>query len=192
MQISQNITEDLALLSQIKKGNKKAFNILFKRYYPILCAYCYRFVELEDAEEIVQDVMLWLWENRETQTIDTSLSRYLFKMTYRRALNRRIQKDVKERADTFFYEEMQEMLPDADFYQIKELSDHIQQAIDALPDSCRETFIMHRFRNMSYKEIAEVLNISPKTVDYRIQQALKQLRTSLKEYLPLLLPFLAY
>ena len=57
--------EDILLLSQLQQGDKKAFNTLFRRYYPILCAYAHRFVDLEDAEEIVQDVMLWLWENRE-------------------------------------------------------------------------------------------------------------------------------
>lgn len=51
---------------------------------------------------------------------------------------------------------------------------------------------MHRFRDMSYKEIAEILGVSSKTIDYRIQQALKQLRIELKDYLPLLLPFLLY
>lgn len=49
---------------------------------------------------------------------------------------------------------------------------------------------MHRFQNKTYQEIAEELNISSKTVDYRIQQALKQLRKELKDYLPLLLFFL--
>ena len=49
--------EDILLLSQLQQGDKKAFNTLFRRYYPILCAYAHRFVDLEAAEEIVQDVM---------------------------------------------------------------------------------------------------------------------------------------
>ena len=66
---------------------KKAFDTLFRRYYPMLCAYGHRFVELEDAEEIVEDSLLWIWENRETLVIESSLNSYLFKMVYRRALN---------------------------------------------------------------------------------------------------------
>ena len=62
--------------------------------------------------------------------------------------------------------------------------------VTALPESYRQAFVMHRFRDMSYEEIAETLEVSPKTVDYRIQQALKQLRIDLKDYLPLLLPLL--
>lgn len=183
--------EEILLLSKLQQGDKKAFNTLFRKYYPTLCAYAHRFVDLEDAEEIVQDVMLWLWENREILLIESSLNQYLLKMIYHRALNRIAQKEVKYRADTLFYEKNQAMIYDVDFYQIEELTKRIHTAIAALPESYREAFIMHRFKDMSYKEIAELLNISTKTVDYRIQQALKLLRKELKEFLSLALIFLA-
>ena len=70
---------------------------------------------------------------------------------------------------------------------LEELKKVMKQAIEALPPSYREAFVMHRFQQMSYKEIADQLHVSSKTVDYRIQQALKQLRTDLKDYLPLLI-----
>lgn len=178
------------LLSAVQRGDQKAFDTLFQRYYPMLCAYGHRFVELEDAEEIVEDSLLWIWENRETLVIESSLNSYLFKMVYRRALNKLAHIDATQRADTRFYEEMQEMLQDTDYYQIEELAKRIEDAVAALPESYREAFVMHRFRDMSYKEIAETLGVSPKTIDYRIQQALKQLRVDLKDYLPLLLPLL--
>lgn len=178
------------LLSAVQRGDQKAFDTLFRRYYPMLCAYGHRFVELEDAEEIVEDSLLWIWENRETLVIESYLNSYLFKMVYRRALNKLAHIDATQRADTRFYEEMQEMLQDTDYYQIEELAKRIEDAVAALPESYREAFVMHRFRDMSYKEIAETLGVSPKTIDYRIQQALKQLRVDLKDYLPLLLPLL--
>ena len=178
------------LLSAVQRGDQKAFDTLFRRYYPMLCAYGHRFVDLEDAEEIVEDSLLWIWENRETLVIESSLNSYLFKMVYRRALNKLAHIDATQRADTRFYEEMQEMLQDTDYYQIEELAKRIEDAVAALPESYREAFVMHRFRDMSYKEIAETLGVSPKTIDYRIQQALKQLRVDLKDYLPLLLPLL--
>ncbi|QUR41935.1 RNA polymerase sigma-70 factor [Bacteroides xylanisolvens] len=178
------------LLSAVQRGDQKAFDTLFRRYYPMLCAYGHRFVELEDAEEIVEDSLLWIWENRETLVIESSLNSYLFKMVYRRALNKLAHIDATQRADTRFYEEMQEMLQDTGYYQIEELAKRIEDAVAALPESYREAFVMHRFRDMSYKEIAETLGVSPKTIDYRIQQALKQLRVDLKDYLPLLLPLL--
>ena len=180
-------TEERFLLSAMQHGDLKAYGVLFRRYYPILCAYATKFVELKDAEEIVQDVMLWLWENRETQTFETSLSQYLFKTVYHRAINQIVRHQSQLRADTLFYENMQEMLQDTDFYQLEELQRRIREAVDALPPAYREAFVMHRFDNKSYKEIAEILQVSPKTVDYRIQQVLKQLRITLKDYLPLIL-----
>ena len=180
-------TEERFLLSAMQHGDLKAYGVLFRRYYPILCAYATKFVELKDAEEIVQDVMLWLWENRETQTFETSLSKYLFKTVYHRAINQIVRHQSQLRADTLFYENMQEMLQDTDFYQLEELQRRIREAVDAFTPAYREAFVMHRFDNKSYKEIAEILQVSPKTVDYRIQQALKQLRITLKDYLPLIL-----
>lgn len=85
-----------------------------------------------------------------------------------------------------FLRYMLEMLQDTDFYQTEELKKHIFEAIHALPPSYREAFVMHRFENKSYKEIAEILQVSTQTVNYRIQQALKQLRVSLKDYLPII------
>lgn len=181
---------DISLLIAIRKGERKAFDTLFRKYYPMLCAYGHRFVALEDAEEIAQDSLLWIWENRKLLVIETSLSSYLFKMIYRRSLNRIEHIDATQRMHMRFYEKMQDVLQDTDFYQVEELTERIEDAIAALPDSYREAFTMHRFRDMSYKEIAEILRVSSKTVDYRIQQALKQLRIALKDYLPLLLPLL--
>lgn len=183
---SQTI-DDSHLLSAMQHGDKKAYGTLFRRYYPMLCAYANRFVSLEDAEEIVQDVMLWLWENKEIQIFNTSFSQYLYKAVYHRCINLLTRQQSQLRAETRFYEYMLEMLQDTDFQQTEELKKHIIQAIQALPASYRETFVMHRFEDKSYKEIAEILQVSTQTVNYRIQQALKQLRISLKDYLPLVL-----
>lgn len=187
---NNHFTEDSSLFPAIQRGDEKAFDELFRKYYPILCAYGNRIVELEDAEEIVQDTLLWLWENGKTLLINTSLSAYLFKMVHHRALNRLAQQDAINRANTLFYEKMQEMMQETDYYQIEELTKRIKNAVEALPPSYREAFSMHRFQQLSYKEIALALDVSPKTIDYRIQKALKQLRIELKDYLPILLTFL--
>lgn len=176
--------EDQSLLLAIKNGNEKAFDTLFRKYYPMLCAYGNKFVELEDAEECVQDAMLWLWENKDMLVIQSSLSNYLFSIVHHRAINRIKQQEVKSRVENYFYEEMQSLIDDTNFYLIEELTIRIQEAVETLPESYKEAFVMHRFKNMSYKEIAEILGVSPKTIDYRIQQALKQLRIELKDYYP--------
>ncbi len=179
--------EDFFLLGLLRQDNHDAFDKLFKKYYSMLCAYAHRLVGIEDSEEIVQEVMLWLWENRNEVIIETSLNQYLFRMTYRKALNLLVREQIKSKVEAAFYERIQEEINDTDYGQIKELREKIKEAIEALPESYREAFMMHRFKDMSYKEIADVLNVSTQTVAYRIQQSLKLLRVSLKEYLPSLL-----
>lgn len=184
MKADKNVA-DMALLKALQNGEQKAFDILFRKYYPMLCAYAHRFVDLEDAEEIVQEIMLWMWEKHSELVIDSSLNQYLFKMAYHRALNLIIKKEVVSRAEMVFYTKHQEMPEDINYYQIAELTQRIEEAIGLLPESYRTAFVMHRFKGMSYKDIAGVLDVSSKTVDYRIQQALKLLRGHLKDYLPL-------
>ena len=94
-------------------------------------------------------------------------------------------KEIINRAEAVFYTKNQEMPEDVNYYQIKELTKRIEKAIAALPESYQTAFIMHRFKGMSYKDITVTYNVSPKTIDYRIQQALKLLREDLKDYLPL-------
>lgn len=156
--------EDMALLSSLRKGEQQAFDSLFRKYYPMLCAYARRFVELEDAEEIVQEIMLWIWEKHSELIIESSLSQYLFKMTYHRALNLIAKKEIINRAEAVFYTKNQEMPEDVNYYQIKELTKRIEKAIAALPESYQTAFIMHRFKGMSYKDIAVTYNVSPKTI----------------------------
>lgn len=183
----ENLTnlEDLELLSLLKDGDIEAFNSLFRKYYQPLCAFAHRYVAHEDLEEIVQDLFLWLWNNHENMEIHTSLSSYLFRAVHARCLNKIAQNEVKQRIETLYWKNYSgnDTIED---YQIEELTNRIREAINRLPESYREAFIMHRFRDKSYKEIAESLNVSTKTVDYRIQKALKQLREDLKDYLPLI------
>lgn len=184
--------QDKELLSRLNDGDKRAFNVVFHKYYKPLSAYAYRFVELADAEEIVQDILLWLWENRASFAIQTSLSSYLFHAVYHRCLSCIEQKSVKQRVETRYWQLRTTDIPsDADAFQVDELLARIHRAIEQLPPTYREAFILHRFKDNSYKEIALQLNVSPKTVDYRIQQALKLLRADLKDYFPLLLLLLA-
>lgn len=175
-----NDNNESHILTSLKNSDKKAFDKLFSQFYPILCAYCHKFVSLEDSEEIVQDTLLWLWENRKEITVEKSLSSYLFRSVYNRALNKIASKDCRNKANTLYFEYMQETLQDKSYYQTDDLKDKVREAIAKLPESYRQAFIMHRFEEMTYKEIAEKLGVSSKTVDYRIQQSLKLLREDLK------------
>ena len=179
---------DILLLNRLREGDTKAFDALFRKYYPLLCAYGGRFVCPESAEEIAQDSMLWLWEHREDEIIQVSLLKYLLKTVYRKALNCIEQEQVKLRADTRFYQDLVEnTLEETDLYAVNELTEQLREAISHLPESYREAFLKHRLKGMTYKEIADELDVSVQTVNYRIGQALKLLAQELKDYLPLLL-----
>lgn len=179
----KSINKDTHLLTALQKGDVTAFECIFKEYYPILCAYGSRFVEYEEAKEIAGDVLLWLWEHRQTFQTESPLGKYLLKSVYHRSLNSIKQKNRKNLADTMFYEEMESIIQDIDPYHLTEISKRIKEAIKALPESYRETFILHRFTRMSHKEIADKFKISAKTVAYRIQQATKLLRKDLSDLL---------
>ena len=121
-----------------------------------------------------------------------SLKSYLFKAVKNRCLTLINRNEVKQRIEKMIFDNLQSQYDDPDFYAIQELTEKIEEALARLPENVREAFELNRFQNLTYNEIAERLGVSPKTIDYRIQQALKQLRIDLKEYLPLLLPFLLH
>ena len=180
-------TTDEVLFEKIQAGDVKAFDVLFMRYYPLLCAYAKQFVDFDDGQEIVQDVMVWFWENSSMQVIESSPKNYLFRAVKNRCLTLINRNELKQRIVDSMSVNMQSQYEDPDFYVVEELTRNIEAALARLPETYREAFEMNRFQNMTYHEIAKKLNVSSKTVDYRIQQALKLLRVELKDYLPLLM-----
>jgi RNA polymerase sigma-70 factor (ECF subfamily) len=187
--MSQEIDEkeDVILFESLQEGDKKAFDRLFLKYYPRLCAYARQFVDFSDAEEVVQDVMVWFWENRLMQVFEVSLKSYLFKAVKNRCITLINRNELRKKIMDKVHKDMENVYDDPDFYVVEELTCKIEEALQSLPATYREAFELNRFYQMSYKEIARQLNVSSKTVDYRIQQALKILRVKLKDYLSLLL-----
>lgn len=185
MRINDNST-DTFLLDLLKNGNMSAYEKVFFRYYSTLCAYARLFIKSSDAcENIVQELMLWIWENHSELHITDSLSRYLFTATRNRCLKHISHEMVERRVLDEMHKKLHGQFESPDFYIVKELEERIRTAVAQLPDSYRQAFELNRYEKKTYDEIAEMLGVSPKTIDYRIQQALKLLRASLKDYLPL-------
>lgn len=174
----------------LQQGDKDAYKQLFVKYYSPLCEYASQYISDDDSEELVQELMLFLWETRENLVIETSLKSYLFISTKHRCLNAIRKNQYHERIHTQIYEKIKDQFEDPDYYFVNELTENIQKAIENLPETYRETFAMSRFGEKTNVQIAEKLGISVKTVEYRISQALKILRLKLKDYLPLLINIL--
>ena len=133
---------------------------------------------LPDAEEVVNDVFVGIWERHNEMFSDPGLKSYLFRAVKNRCLN-----NIKRQRLPF--DEIPEEMPVAskdhgalDQLEAKEMSERITLVIDKLPTKCRQVFLMSRIDEMSYKEIAELMDISPKTVENQIGIALKFLRES--------------
>ncbi len=187
MEKNGHLKQDELNLSLLRNGDKEAFNAIFHKYYKPLCVYAYQFVTFEDVEEIVQDLFLWIWQNREALFIHTSLSAFLYKSVHLKCLTRIEQNSAKRRRENLYWKKyIQDDYTETSPYQVEELVKNIHEAINQLPDKYREAFVLHRFHDCTYKEIAIKLNISAKTVDYRIQKALVLLRKDLKDYFPVL------
>ena len=165
--------------------NEDKFDKLYIEYYPSMLAYARNFVSPEDAEEVVQDVMVWLWENRKRVEIKTTLKGYLFRSVRNSCMTRITQGQAQQRLRQAIFDRIQPFYEDADNYTSEMLAKKIEEALHRLPESYRITFEKSRFEDKTYPEIANELGISVKTVEYRMSQVLKQMRTELKDYLPI-------
>lgn len=172
---------------------KGDFEKLYKLYYPKMFAFAKNYVPAnEDAENIVQDVFLTLWERKEEIEISFTLTTYLFTLVKNRCLNFLRHKLIEEEYNNQMKEELGFKLYaleafDYSYQSEEELQEIIRRALDTLPERCREVFIKSRIEGLKYKEISEELGISVNTVENQMVTALKKLRVALKDYLPLLL-----
>ena len=180
------MSEDQVLLDKIQQGNQNAYNRMFVQYYSPLCEYASQFVSDVDAEELVQDLMLHVWENRKYLAVEKSLKSYLFVSVKNRCFNAIRDRQSRSRVHHFLYQKLKDKIEDPDYYMINELAVNLEKAVEELPENYRETFKLSRFGEMSNAAIAEQLGVSVKTVEYRITQSLKIIRVKLKDYLPLL------
>lgn len=181
----------------MKKGqtdiafSKIDFEKLFKDHFVHLCNFARGYLnDTEDAKEIVQEVFFKLWQNRDSINLDKSVKSYLFTSVRNRSLNFiRDHKKFKSQVldvDIADYD----LAFEQDVFSKYDLENRINVALNKLPEKCREVFVMSRQEELKYKEIAEKLNISVKTVEAQMSKALRILREELKDYILLILLFL--
>ena len=180
-----DINDNKQIVSALNEGHESVFDAVYRHYFKKLCAFCSQYIpDLEETEEIVQETMVWLWENRVTLKAELTLKSLLFTIVKNKALNRISHYEIKQKVHEEIHQKYESTFENPDFYDQDELFRMYRQTLEKMPKDIRETFLMNRDRSLTHKEIAAILNVSPQTVNYRIGQALKMLRQALKDYLP--------
>jgi len=169
---------DLYLFEKVKSGDQKSFDLLFQKYYNSLCNYAYLYLkENAQTEELVADVYLKIWNNRQSIEIRTNLKSYFLRSTH----NEVISYLRKSRLQTVSLEhnsdlgEVFEETPETLLIN-KETCNTFGSMINELPKQAGLVFRLHKVDGLSYKQIAEVLELSIKTVDNHMGRALKIIR----------------
>lgn len=168
----------------MRRGDPAAFDAVFRQWYEPLCGYAARLTDgdVDEAEDLVQQVFVKIWEQRERLDIAWSLKAYLYKTVHNAALNRL--RAAKTRSK--YLETNASQLENANVQpeeSARELDERLQKALDLLPPQCRLVFELSRFEELKYREIADQLGISIKTVETQMGKALRILRLQLADYL---------
>ena len=178
------------LLTEIRNGNRAAFDELCREELPVLLSYARAFLYDKWADDVVQDVLFSFWKNRESLKSDCAVRRYLLRSVYNRSLNyirsEKLSQEFRAWNDLKITElGLEGCDPDRNPVIVKlmdnELRDTLTEAIGSLPPKSREVFIMSYLDDMSNKEISAKLGISLSTVENHIYKALKLLRSSLSD-----------
>jgi RNA polymerase sigma-70 factor, ECF subfamily len=172
------MVEDLILIRKIRRGDVAAFETLFRKFYSPLVLYSTGITgSSEAAEDIIQELFYSIWKNRESLDIIISVKAYLYKSVRNNSLGS-LQKNER-RANNPEHPDSHDPASEALGNELKEI---IAKSISSMPVRRAEIFRMHRFRDLKYKEIAQQLSLSVKTVELEMSKALSTLRKEIELY----------
>jgi RNA polymerase sigma-70 factor, ECF subfamily len=172
--------------------NTSAYNNLFHELYVPLCRFSMKFVMNKNAaEDIVQDLFLYLWENWSRLAEIASLKSYVFTAVRNRSLSylqKNFPKETTENRDAAKETIVQNGLPNPqELIECKELEHILEEALESLPAKCRTIFAMKRFGELSNKEVADELQLSIKTVEAQMTIAIRKLTAFVADHWQLIL-----
>ncbi len=178
--------DDLFILKKVKEGDIKAFEQLFRFYYTPLCLYASGITGRRDvAEEIIQELFYKLWKDREQIQIFRSVKSYLYGAVRNQSLQYCEQEAVRNQYREHmasFAEESPDSSP-LEELEDRELEEAIERTLEKLPERRRKIFQMHRWQGLKYKEIAETLAISVKTVEAEMTKTHQLLKKEIERYI---------
>lgn len=182
---------DQELLQLVKSGDNEAFEALYFSYFARLARYAYkRLPDEATVEELVQDVFVDLWKQRESLDENGNVAGLLFAMLRYKALHALRAQMIRARhLDSFTQLQAADEADDLSAsLTARQLQAQLEQAVERLSPQCREAFTLSRYEHLAYKDIAERMGVSVNTVEKHIGKALKLLRAEFREYnLPVML-----
>jgi len=174
---------DESVIERVKKGDLACFDIMYRHYSKRLYSFILQILKNHsDTEEIVQDVFLTLWETREKLNVNNSFDSYLFTITYNKTISLLRKRFTKKKYIQYIMS-LQNCNPDyedSDKNEIEEYADQIYNLAEQLPCRQKQVFKLHQTERLSYKQIAEKLNISVNTVENHMVKAMRFLRQNLR------------
>lgn len=180
----------------IEKGKiEQEYNLLFKRLYPGLMFYTNRFLDEDEAEDVVQDAFVELWEKRNEIDLGDSIHTFMYRSVYFKAINiirhKNVENNYSQSLIDIYQKKIDYFHPDENDtirkMESNEINKEIFSVIESLPEKCKEVFKLSYLNDMKNKEIAELLNISLRTVEAHMYKALKFLRANLSHLMPVIL-----
>jgi RNA polymerase sigma-70 factor, ECF subfamily len=180
--MSENLTEQ-EIIEAIRQGNAMAFKQVFDACYEDLCGYAFSILRsTHEAEDIVQGIFMKLWEKRTELDVKQTIRSYLFRSVFNQCMNRLEYVGVRTK-----YARYKQTIGSNDAKLpevfVDELDERIRQAIEKLPSQCRAVFVMSRYEELRYAEIAERLDISVNTIQNHVCKAIKILKQELKDFI---------
>lgn len=171
---------DLNYAEKIREGNVSAYSALFRKYYEPLYRFAGRYVkDPQIAENLVQDVFVIIWSKRENWHITSNVKSYLYTAVRNHALNfLKRDKRLLNMEEGTDYADSDIRPPDQELMD-KEMATAVHNAINKLPPRCRQIYVMHRYDELKYTEIAEILSISINTVKTQMKRAMQSLSKNL-------------
>lgn len=174
--------DHFSLWNRLKSGDKGSFEVLFKTCYLQLCIFSNQFTRnMDDAREVVQELFVYLWENKERINKIDSVQSYVYTALRFNSI-RKFNAKTRNRIEIAEVSEEEWIVDFQDQVEYAELQKAVYETIDSLPPQCRKIFTMSRFEKLTYQEIANTLGISPKTVEVQIGKALRILLETFRKY----------
>lgn len=190
----QELHTDEQLMLRVRNDDNIALELLFKKYYTQLVRFAYEIVKSKDqAEDMVQEVFVKIWDKRAAITINSQVKSYLFVAVKNHCFNQLKLNERKYWMDEGMENDIRISTNESPSkIDAKQLEQNIKSAIEALPPRCGLIFKMSRFEEKTYKEIAEILDLSVKTVENQMGKALMLMRNALSTYLQQIIYGLAF